>query len=127
MPDIALDYGSDISLGPTGDLALSDGPQLTQDRLLRRLLTSPRSYLWHLQYGAGLPAMLGKPVFTTRIKAIIRAQVLREATVARNPPPVIDVTATTTGLVYATIKYADAKTGAVQTISGPIDGLNAGG
>ena len=41
MVDLALQFGGDLAVGPTGDLELADGSVLTQQRVLRRLLTNP--------------------------------------------------------------------------------------
>jgi phage baseplate assembly protein W len=111
MPDISHTFGADLALSPTGDLAVEDGPPLTQQRLLRRLLTNPGDYIWQLDYGAGLGAMVGQPASSLRIQAIIRSQVWKEATVARNPVPVVTVTSDNAGTVTASVVYGDASTG----------------
>ena len=54
MSDISHQWGSDLSIGPTGDFALVSGAILGQQRVLRRLLTNPGDYIWHPDYGAGL-------------------------------------------------------------------------
>ena len=61
MPDISHQFSADLSLSPTGDLATITAPQLTQQRVLRRLLTNPGDYIWHPSYGAGLAAFVGQP------------------------------------------------------------------
>lgn len=119
MTDISHYFGADLTLGPTGDLAVSSGTQNGQERVLRRLLTNPGDYIWHPKYGAGLPAMVGQPVNTARIRAIIRSQIMKEAVVARSPAPVIAVTSNSRGFVYASIRYVDATTGDTQTLTVP--------
>jgi phage baseplate assembly protein W len=111
--------GSDLAAGPTGDLAASTGTEYGKERVLRRLLTNPGAYLWHPSYGAGLAAFVGQPVNAARIKAVIRSQIMKEAVVARTPAPIITVTSTDTGFVYASIVYADAATGATVTLTAP--------
>ena len=37
MADLAVQFGGDLAVGPTGDLVLADGASLTQQRVLRRL------------------------------------------------------------------------------------------
>lgn len=54
MPDLSHQWGSDLLIGPTGDLATASGTELGQQRVLRRLLTNASDYIWHLGYGAGL-------------------------------------------------------------------------
>lgn len=107
MADLAHQFGSDLQLGPVGDLALSDGAALGQERVLRRLLTSPGAYIWHIAYGAGLPLFVGEPANKPRIAAVTRTQMFLESRVARTPPPAIDVNVLATGTVTLSIRYAD--------------------
>lgn len=110
MPDIAHQFGNDLTLSPTGDLATSDGTQLGQERVLRRLLTNPQEYLWHLEYGAGLPGFVGQPANIARIRAVTRTQMYRESVVARTPASQISVKVNANGTVTMNIIYADAPT-----------------
>lgn len=127
MADLYHWSGSDLQVGPTGDLATVDEPMLTQQRLVRRLLTNPGANIWHLEYGAGLGQMIGRPANPQRIRAIIRAQVLQEATVAPVPPPRITVDVQTDGTVTATITYTNATTGDVQSLAVPVGQAQAPG
>lgn len=120
MPDIQHTFGADLTVSPSGDLAVSSGPQLGLERVLRRLLTAAGEYIWQPAYGAGLPAAVGQVANPARLRAVIRAQMLAEAEVARTPAPVIDVTSSGDGTVFASIKYADAATGATQTLNLPV-------
>ena len=116
MPDIQHLFGNDFTVGPTGDIATSSGPQLGLERVLRRLLTNPGEYIFQLAYGAGLPAALGQVANAPRIQAVIRAQMLQEAAVARAPAPVISVTSDGVGNTYAYVRYADAASGQTMTL-----------
>lgn len=120
MQDVSHEFGQDLQLSPTGDLALVSDTILGQQRLLRRLLTNLKDYIWHLDYGAGLPAMIGQPASAPGIEAIIRAQVGLEAAVATTPEPLVSVTVNPDGTVYAFIQYADAQTGQTQTLQFPV-------
>jgi hypothetical protein len=111
MPDLDLLFGGDLSVGPTGDLALTDGSTLTEQRLLRRLLTNTADYIWQLTYGAGLGQFVGQPGAPAAVQAVARAQMLLENAVAHSPAPIIDAAATVDGTVTMTIRYADAATG----------------
>ncbi len=118
--DIAHLWGSDLSLTPTGDLAHASAAQRSQQRVLRRLLTSPGDYLWQPEYGAGLARFVGQPGNETQIRAVIRGQIFKEAAVARQPEPVIDVAfspAGAIGNVYVQIRYVDAPSGESQLLS----------
>lgn len=118
--DLALTFGGDLTIDATGDLAVSAGTQLGQDRVLRRLLTNPGDYIWSLNYGGGLARFIGKPASKIRISAVARAQMALESAVSKNPLPVSDVTIGKDGTISLSISYADANTGATQILSLPI-------
>jgi len=120
MPDLAHEFGADLQAGPTGDLALADGAALGRQRVLRRLLTNPGDYIWHPTYGAGLARFVGQPASASRIRAVVRSQIFREAAVARSPEPVVEVRAGDDGRVFVSIRYADADSGATQSLSFPV-------
>lgn len=117
MPDLSHFYGSDLSVGPGGDLATVDGTPLGQQRVLRRLLTNPGDYVWNPGYGAGLAQFVGQPANAARIRSVIRSQIFQESVVARTPEPVIDIEANVSGTVTVQIRYADATTGETQALS----------
>jgi hypothetical protein len=117
MVDLVLQVGGDLSVGPTGDLALADGALLTQQRVLRRLLTNPGDYIWQLSYGAGLGQFVGQPSAPAAIAGVTRAQLLQEAGVAPSPPPVVTSTAGNDGTVTTTLIYTDAATSQASTLS----------
>ncbi len=53
---------------------------------------------------------------------MIRGQIFREAAVARQPEPVIEVAADATGTVSVEVRYAEAGTGATQNLAFTISG-----
>jgi hypothetical protein len=118
--DITHYFGGDLSWGPTGDLAISSTPDVTTQRVLRRLLTPPLSYLWNLSYGAGLPAMVGQTASASAIRGTTLDQMLEEDGVMQDPPPTVRVMVTDTGYVFADVAYGDAETGAIQPLTVPI-------
>lgn len=120
MADAWHQWGGDLALSSTGDLAVTDGTEYGQQRLLRRLLTNVGDYIWHLDYGAGLPKRVGDLANTRLIAGVIRGQVLKESLIAASPAPVIDLTAIPTG-VYAHIQYVDAPSGQSQSLSFSVD------
>jgi hypothetical protein len=91
MPDINLDWKGDFSFTPTGDLATVDGDDVTRQRIIRRLFTATRGYVWHQDYGAGIPERIGKVAKARVIQAIVQAQIALEDTVAKIPVPTITV------------------------------------
>ncbi|MCX7382760.1 MAG: phage tail protein [Alphaproteobacteria bacterium] len=111
MTDAWHQYGGDLAIGPSGDIALARGSESGQQRVLRRLLTNPGDYLWSPTYGAGLGRFVGQPVAAPQIEAVIRGQMFKEAVVARQPEPVIAVVADQAGKVFAEVRYADAAGG----------------
>ena len=117
MVDLALQIGGDLSVGPTGDLALADGAALTQQRVLRRLLTNQGDYIWQLGYGAGLGRFVGRPGAPAAIAGVTRSQLLQEAAVAPSPPPVVTAVAGNDGTVFTTLTYTDATVGQASTLS----------
>jgi hypothetical protein len=118
--DLDHDFGGDLALGPTGDLATVTGTVLGQQRVLRRLLTNAGGYIWHLPYGAGLPAVIGTPVDTATIEAIVLGQIFLETAVARSPAPTVSVQ-WAGSLVSLSITYADAVEGSTQTLGVSFD------
>lgn len=117
MAELSHWWGSDLSLGPTNDLAVANGTLQGQQRVLRRLLTAQSSYIWQLLYGAGLPAYVGRPVSVRAVRGLVRAQILKEAAVAPDPTPVITVTMPTPGVMSVTVQYVDANTGSPSVLS----------
>ena len=118
--DISYQWGADLATGPTGDLALATNAQRGQQRVLRRLLTSPGDYLWQPDYGAGLARFIGQPGNAAQIRAAIRGQIFKEDAVARTPEPVIEVSfspAGDAGAVYVQLRYVDAPSRQTQLLS----------
>ena len=117
MADISHQIGSDLTVGPTGDLAIADGSNLGQQRVLRRLLTNAGDYIWQLTYGAGLARFVGETVDVARIRGAIRTQLVREHAVSPLPEPTIDVQSGGGGTVFVTVRYTDSATGSTQVLS----------
>lgn len=128
MYDLNHYVGSDLVLSDTGDLALVGSEPMGLQRVLRRLLTNPPvkddagnvistgDYLWHQNYGGGVPSEVGDNVDAAEVKALIRGQMLLEASVAKIPEPVVTVTPIDLG-VSVDVQYNDAATGARQFLS----------
>ena len=121
MPDLALVWGTDLAVGPAGDLALAAEDTESQQRVLRRLLTNAGDYIWQLAYGAGLGKAIGAPVGALQIRALIRGQLFQEASVAATPEPAIDVTAASDGSALVQVRYSDATTGSARLLQFSLD------
>lgn len=90
---------------------MADGDDYARQRLQRRFLTAVFGYVWHREYGAGLPQKLGDPWSPSQIEAICQAQAVLEASVAPNPPPRIRVREVIAGMVSIDVQYTSAHTG----------------
>ncbi len=110
MPDIKMTWSGDLSISPTGDLATSVGPALGTERVLRRLMTNPRDYIWNPDYGAGLGQFVGRPVNAASIESLIRLQMQIEVAVGQVPEPIVEVRPDPGGELYVQVRYADAVT-----------------
>lgn len=109
MNDIFHEWGSDLVIGSGGDLALSTGSDMVNQRVCRRLLTNAGDYLWNLDYGGGLGQFVGSPANPADIAAIVGTQLALESAVPTTPAPQISasVVDAANGYVVATITYAD--------------------
>lgn len=116
MAELNHYFGGDISTSNTGDLLSVTGTVRSQQRLLRRLLTNPGDYIFHPEYGAGLPAKVGNTLDIPKLRALIRGQVQLEDSIAKTPEPVISLNAIANG-VSVNIKYTDAATGSPAALS----------
>src|SRR6185312_15376686 len=100
MMALVCDWQGDLTVGPSGDLNVASVPAELQQRIIRRLLTSPGEYIWHLDYGAGLGNFVGDPSSSISIEGVILDQLQQEWLVSSLPPPVV-----LTGRVSASSLY----------------------
>lgn len=113
LSDIAHLYGGDIGTTPTGDIALVSNGDRTTQRVIRRLITAATTavqsdYPWQPQYGAGLGQKVGLAGTDPRtIQALVKSQLMREASVATTPAPVITVTEVAVGTFAIDCSYTD--------------------
>jgi phage baseplate assembly protein W len=109
MYDIFHEWGNDLAVGSSGDLAVSTGSDTVSQRVLRRLLTNPGDYLWNLDYGGGLAQFVGTPANVADVEAVVRTQLALESAVPTTPEPQVSVRVidAANGYVVANIIYAD--------------------
>lgn len=112
-------FGNDLQLNLNGDLLTVDGDELSKQRILRRLLTAIKGYIWHATYGAGLPQYIGQnfsSALERRLKGNIKTQMFLEETVAQSPEP--QITLNYNGnTINCVIIYTSKSTGKVFTLS----------
>lgn len=105
--DVSQEWGGDVQLSNTGDLALVGGNERGQQRLLRRYFTNPGGYVFQRLYGAGVLADIGSTNDPAKIGANIQAQTLLEDSVSPSPAPVVTVDLQPTGQLNADVAYTD--------------------
>ncbi|MGZ5029015.1 MAG: hypothetical protein ACXWAT_00940 [Methylobacter sp.] len=127
LNDLYHYFGSDLAGSATADLQTVNGSTRGQQRILRRLLTNPREvlpsgevlppdYIFHPEYGAGLPRKVGDVFDRAKITALIRSQILLEESVAKSPEPQITINEIHNGIT-CTISYVDAISNAPAVLS----------
>lgn len=97
MNAIICDWRGDIGVGPTGDIGLAPADVEVRQRIVRRLLTNPGDYIWHLSYGAGLGAYIGQPYSPRSIENAVLTQMQLEQLVATVPSPTVQITQSLAG------------------------------
>lgn len=116
-------FGNDLSLSNQGTIELSDGQELAEQSIIRRLLTNPGTYFWHPEYGAGIGRFVGEALSTGNfdyIKNLITSQILLEGTVAQSPRPQITLTSLGNNILQCDIVYYSAITKNTVSISFPL-------
>lgn len=126
MPCLSHIYGEDLVVSANGDLLTADSVELSQQRILRRLYTNQQDYIWQPTYGAGLPQKIGSPFDVSTIEAIVTSQMYLEASVVRDPPPVVDVELFPNGM-FVNITYTEADSGDPAVLSFPVTATGSNG
>lgn len=116
MSDISHIVGGDI-LASGSQIIMVSGPEQTRQSILRRLVTNAGGYVWHQDYGAGLPARVGDATDASGLEALIQEQMALEASVDQNQPIIVTITTDGVGTVVCAIQYTDATTGNTETIN----------
>lgn len=117
MADASLWWGGDLSLSATGDLLTVDDEVRGEQRVVRRLCTNPAEYLFHLDYGAGLPRYVGQPTPRLQIEALVRVQMRKEEAVMQSPEPAVTSRQDGLGTLSMHIRYTDRPTQSPRSLS----------
>lgn len=110
MPDARHWFGNDLEVSNTGDIALSDGIELSNQRVVRRLMTILGEYPWHVDYGASVPKRIGDTLDMSLVESVIRSQIFLEEAVSKEDDLTISLSPILNG-VFVQIEYIDALTG----------------
>jgi hypothetical protein len=111
---IVCDWGGDLSIGPSGDIAVAPAHVEINQRIVRRLLTNPGDYIWHTDYGAGLGKYVGEPYSPELVEGTILNQLRYESLIASSPLPLVQTDELLQGTFIGasvTIKFQVADTG----------------
>ncbi len=119
MPSTYLNWQSDFVVSATGGLLLANGLDYANQRIIRRICTAVQGYVWHPEYGAGLPQKIGGLYLVPQIQALVASQIALESSVAPYPTPVITVVESpnTQGIFTVTIVYTVAANGTPATLT----------
>ncbi|GBR46408.1 hypothetical protein [Gluconobacter roseus] len=109
-------FGNDLVLD-SGGLGTVSGTELTRQSLLRRLLTVPGDYIWQLDYGVGLPLMVGQVIAPEAMESVIQAQVQADAGVDSSQAVTVTVTDEESGVCRCNVSHVDAGSGQQQSLS----------
>jgi hypothetical protein len=126
MADGYHNFGQDLVASANGDLLTADSLLESEQRVLRRLLTNPSDYIWHPEYGAGLPAKIGDPFDVATIESIVQSQMFLEESVVRTPPPDVEVASFPNGM-YVNITYTEADSDQEVVLNFPVTPSGANG
>ena len=119
MSDLWLDWGADFHVAANGDLLLASSSDEARQAICRRLFTAVEGYVFHPEYGAGLPQKIGSPADETTLQALVASQIALESAVDQTQPVTIKVHADPNqfGLYTIKISYTEAVTGAPVELS----------
>lgn len=102
MIAIVCEWGGDLAVGPSGDIAVAPVQAEAQLRIVRRLLTNPGEYIWHVHYGAGMGKYVGEPSSPSVIENDVLNQLQYENIIVASPSPSILVGQSLDGVFSAT-------------------------
>lgn len=110
MPDAMHWWDDDLQVSNTGDIALSDGIDLSNQRIVRRLMTILGEYVWHVEYGASVPKRIGDTLDLSLVESVIRNQIYLEEAVSKEDDITLEVSPILNG-VFVSLVYIEALSG----------------
>jgi hypothetical protein len=113
-------FGSDLEVSPTGGLATATGSTLTDQTVIRYLLTNPGDDPFNPTFGLGASQMIGEPEAAAKVKALIIGGMKTLSVVDQTQPIIVNVYAEDTNTLTAVITYTDSVSGSALTQTVPI-------
>ncbi|WP_029604808.1 hypothetical protein [Kozakia baliensis] len=117
MSSLGHVMGDDLTLDAKSGIAVVSGSQETRENILRRLCTNPGAYIWQLDYGTGLPAMIGEPLLVQKTRRAVLAQMMDEFGVDQTQAVNVELSSSAGDIVQCTISYVDAQTGRTEILT----------
>ena len=117
MADLNSPWGADLQISATGDLALVDGLNRSNQRIIRRLFTNLGAYIWHPEYGASIPDRIGDNIDVNLFQAVVYSQIMLEDSVSPTPPPQVTTVMAGVDQVACTIVYTAVSDGQQKTMT----------
>lgn len=130
MPDLFLEYNSDLVVTPNGSVQFATGWDHVRQRIVRRVVTNsaqalpdgsttPPDYIFDPSFGDGLAALVDQDIsaqYLQTLTAKIRNGVLADEAVSPGTPPAITVSQPNpnTYLVSVAVTLLDGTPGQVQ-------------
>lgn len=113
--DIDHFFGGDIANHVARDLPTVNSDIETQRKIIRRLATNPKDYLWHPEYGAGLRRFVGATNLG-EVEGVCVSQVAMEENVASYPAPTVTLQMSE-GALVCLVTYTDATSNELKNFS----------
>jgi hypothetical protein len=101
---VDLDWQGDFVLDDCGNTKIATGDRCFLQRIIRRLLTTPRlfdattqlpigipDYIFNVTFGAGLRRIVDSIANLTEIKRVVNAQILADPETSRHVRPVVEI------------------------------------
>jgi len=120
---VVCGWEGDLSVSSTGDIGAAPVLLEAEQRIIRRLLTNPGDYIWHLDYGAGLGSYVGQLYSPKSIESTILIQMQSEPLVATSPSPTVQVAQAQSGsfsTTSASIQYYVLGTSVLNSVIVPV-------
>jgi len=104
-------YGGDLQLSPTGGLALASGASLTDQTVVRFVLTNPGDDPFNPTWGLGAAKMVGQVEAVVQVQALVLAGLKTLSIIDQTQPITVSASLDDVGDLNVSMQYIDAGTG----------------